>query len=45
VNHVTAQIVHVKLKKNVKTVLRLANVTVNNVTVHRIKNYEKVNTK
>ena len=44
-NHVIAQIVRVKQKKNVKTVLRLANVMVNNVTAHKIKNYEKVNTK
>jgi hypothetical protein len=45
VNHVIAQIVHVKQKKNVKTVLRLANVMVNNVTAHKTKNYEKVKIK
>jgi len=45
VNHVIAQIVRVKPKKNVKTVLLRVIVTDNFVTAHKIKNYEKVSNK
>jgi len=45
VNHVIAQIVRAKQKKNVKTVLHLANAVDNNVTADKINSYEKIKIK
>jgi hypothetical protein len=45
VNHVIAQIVRVKQKKNVKTVLPLVIVVDNYVTAAKIKSYEKIKIK